>query len=152
MGNAFFVPFNFQPVNTGAGNEGSTYTVPSGKYARVTITMCVSAYARNAFLAAQSESADSNSTSNAVTLTIFMDDGEALTFSATAANTSDTGGSGNFSISDDSVISARVDGVDISQIRCHAAIHGFTSAGTHSVYIDGTAEANFRYEEYNKIS
>jgi hypothetical protein len=153
MANAFFVPFNFQPVNTGAGNESSTYTVPAGKYARVTVTLCVSAYAGSQSVINNSnDHIDSNSNSNSTSFEIFMNEGEALTFSASPANANDNTGYRTFTLADESLISARIDGTEFSVLRCHAAIQGYQSASTHNIYVYGTADAAFRYEEYNKIS
>jgi hypothetical protein len=39
MAAPFFVPFNFQPISIQRGS--GTYTVPAGKYARVTINLSV---------------------------------------------------------------------------------------------------------------
>ena len=143
-------PFNFHPVNTGRGTQASSYTVPAGKYARVIITLSVTAYFTNASSGGSAADVLSHSDgSETVSFETYMTAGEQLTFSATAASASDTVGSGLFNVNDGSVVTALIDGSSMAAAKCRAGAFGYLGTGTHNLTLTGTAEAYFRYEEHN---
>lgn len=150
MANAFFVPHNNQPVNTGRGDHGDTYTVPSGKFARVTITMMVTAYV-NLQTEQSTNGIGSTADSSTETIVIYMDESEVLSFTTSSASAS-VNSSGNYSISDTGTVYARIGGSNIAGCIAAASACGNTGGNANNSSITGTSEAYFRYEEYNKIS
>lgn len=153
MANSFFVPFNNQPVNTGRGSDSNSYTVPSGKFARVTITLCARAYVNNmpdvgggvASIACGEDS---------TTLVIYMDEAEVLDFTASNASGSNGNGNDTANVNAHSQISADIGGSPIARVFAQANAYARITSGAFGSdwTISGDTEAYFRYEEYNKIS
>ena len=154
MSNAFFVPFNFQPVNTGRGNESSTYTVPSGKYARVTITLNIRAWMEE--LDNSLSPFQVNTSDDQRTLTIFMDEGEVLDFTTSLPTTDYPAAGSPTQLEDEAIfsITADIDGNAIAKAwaQVNFMVYSGGTITSSSIKPRGDAEAYFRYEEYNKIS
>ena len=147
MAAPYIIPFNFQPANTGTVLNGS-YTVPSGKYARVIINL--SAMARISAATSDSDGGEYvaiSSNSDSSTIEVWAVAAEAFTTSTSSAS----GGPGA-STHSISTASVSIGGTQLAIAR--AAASGIIGGGgaDDNVTISGAASASMRYEEYNVIS
>ena len=144
MSAPYIIPFNHQPILTGASS--STYTVPSGKYARVTATLTCAAWvsARSAVNGSTgySEGASSQST----TITIWLKAADAITVSNTNASGTSASSSLVTSVSTASIL---VNAATVSSISTPVSA---TATAGNTVTLSGSASVNYIYEEYNVIS
>lgn len=143
MSAPYIIPFNFQPIATGTVLNGS-YTVPSGKYARVLINC--HAMARISAATADGTIALS-SNADSVVAEFWLKAGDAITTVATGA----TGGP-SFSVHSFSQSTASINGVQC--LIALAPVSG-TNDGTvpgNTLTISGSAGVSIRYEEFNQIS
>lgn len=145
-------PFDFSPVNT-VGNS-SSYTVPSGKYAKATITLDVSAYVSNITGGAVGAYDTSiNNDSNSATIEVWLDEGDALTKTTSVASGTDTASSSPFVsfLSDKSTATVNVNGSSIAEVNA-SATGTAASNSTTSVTISGDANVRWFIQEYNKLT
>lgn len=165
MSAPFFIPFNFQPVNT--GRSSTTYTVPAGFYAQVQINLA--AYA-NATLANTDVQGlftpinyNSDSESDSRNISLFLKAGDVITFNSSVAS-----GTGNVSWSSVndvrmasasavSIITARLNGQDIATIYATASgvlsMDAISAAGSFNfVNFSGAVSGFVQYSEYAIIT
>ena len=139
MSAPYIIPFNFQPVATVAA--GSTYTVPSGKFARVVATLTVSA-----LVGASGGSNGAQSQTNTGVFEYWLKAGDVITVTGVTGATS--GGA--------------VTGVASATVTAEVTINGTTSAtvGASASYtgaggswsISGARRFEVLASEYNQIS
>lgn len=143
MSAPFIIPFNFQPVNTGASS--STYTVPLGKYARITATLTTTAYPSSLDLVT-GQVYHSVGNSNTTTFSIWLKSGDAVSVSNTAASRTS-------SVTDTITgISTALLKINSNTVASCSSAASFGSSSAFPKVIAGTSVVNYFYEEYNEIS
>lgn len=152
-------PFNHQPVAT-VQDSSTSYTVPSGKYARATITLNVNAYVTTQTTNNNSDRFFYQQDSNSATISVWLAEGDVLSKSTSAASDSLTTVT-SINTHDDgsvqSVASVSVNNgggaVKISEIRarCTALIQSGDTT-VDSLTISGNADVNWHIEEYNELT
>lgn len=155
---SIFIPFAHEPEST-VQDSSTSYTVPTGYYARATITMNVAAYV-SAFSANNYQNrAIIDQSSDSVSLSIWLAEGDVLSKTTSAASdTVTTGASANASDigSPESQASVSVDNgggaTVIALISCRCTAIAQTSSGADSMTISGDADVNWHIEKYPKIS
>lgn len=151
MSAPYIIPFNNQPVATGASS--STYTVPANKYARVTITLSVTAYASGTNDSAFGNTpAEGPSLADSKTIVIWAKAADAISFSTSAASASATAVTAqNRYATGTSSSSVRLNGATFSTIQVTAVGHT-SNVNLSPVSVSGSAIGYLYYEEYNVIS
>jgi hypothetical protein len=147
MSAPFFIPFNNKPASVGSG---TSYTVPAGKYARVTYNMAVNA--RGVLTLGVPEIVTNISSSDSLNGVIWLNPGDAITAIKTAATgTTSIIGTPAYStlLYSTSTATVRVNGTDIAQIFAPTSIQ-FNGTGT--TQLEGESVVNFHWEEFNVIS
>jgi hypothetical protein len=161
MSTPYIIPFNFQPVNVVSASSGS-YTVPSGKYAKVTVVLS-SQMAFSSLSGTATAVTNTNifsSESGHVVVDLYLKAGDVLSFSSSSgsgASVTTSGGntSGSFVLSTSSSQSALVNSNTAAVARGY--IGGFISVqGTANSAMGVNVGTNngFSYtaQEYNVIS
>jgi hypothetical protein len=150
------IPFNFQPVNTGAVNN-SSYTVPNGKYARVVILLTATATASMMFPPINASQPCVSVQSNQVSAELWLKSGDVISFSSSPATGSFTsaffnGSSNGGGVSGTSTATALLNGTPM--IKCLATAFAGFGAGNavSSVAIVGDTSGLIQFSEYNNIS
>lgn len=164
MAGNVFIPFNHQPVTVSAG---TSYTVPAGKYARVTVTLAASirysgpnfAPADGVYFLSISETGASESTS----LDFWLDDGDVVAFtlvepgpSTSIAGASSTGNYTRF-LSDVCTAKVTINGTDAGYVVAAGSMVCSVSYTTNASPIGlgsliSRAQANLVANEYYKIT
>jgi len=154
---SLIIPFDFNPVNN--DETDTSYTVPAGKYAIVTVTISVSAFGYTTGSVASSNAVNmATSSANATSLELRLKSGEVLTKTESAASGSDSVGSatqGWLFTQGTSIAAALVNSVEVAELRCHAVsgiYDASTAAGiTHYASVAGSALVHWHVSEYNNI-
>lgn len=157
---SLFIPFNHNPVDN--KETTASYTVPSGKYAIVSVTLSVSAYGtveESGTGGALSENAAVSSASDSTTVTLRLKTGEVLTKTENAASdTESTSGSaaGKATASATSTAAALVNSVEVAEIDAAAFAYGYDANGGAGIHltatVSGTAKVHWHIAEYNNIT
>lgn len=148
---SIFIPPNLDPVAT-ISDSSTSYTVPSGKFAIITI--CLSATAYTYVSSGSPSGSQHHNSSNSAVVEIRLKSGDVLAKNENAASgsTSTTfiavqGGSS-------SSVSVQIGGIGtphvIAQIVSSAS--GFFEAGAGTITLTGTANVNWLISEYNKLT
>lgn len=172
MSAPYIIPFNHQPVATGI--QENSYTVPSGKYARVTIPICLVAYCVGDNLNAGPGTANLTSISTfsdsknerfeiwlkagdqITTETILASGNATYSFSwtgATSGNRTDNSVGTTYSnIRINSVLLAQY--LAVAQASVSITFNEASSGSASGTYasFSGSGTAKIFYEEYNQIS
>jgi hypothetical protein len=171
MAAPYIIPFNHQPVNR--GTTAGTYTVPSGRYARVVASL--SAYAgasKTAFITSfpsgSSPSYDCKPDSNQASIELWLRAGDVVSTAGVVAS-----GTASFSINNagslPGVITAserassraivRVNSADVCSVsaivQASFAVGASFASTTYSLtyaQFEGSWNVIINYEEYNQIS
>ena len=152
MANAFYIPFNNEPVNTGRGNESDTYTVPSGKYARVIASVSVKAYPLASADVGATGVYSGAAVADSGNIVLYLDEGEELSFDTQAASANGSSAASSF-VQASSFARVVVDSSNMFEVQVTAYNYLRNSAGTNvQAQVGGAISGFFRYEEYNKIS
>lgn len=141
MSAPYIIPFNQQPVNTGAGS--STYTVPSGKYARLTYNL----YAVATVTCSIATNSPVNlSNSDNLSGSVWLKAGDAITVGTSVPSGTSGSGAG---ISGSASASILLNATTFAQ-----AIAGISSSGVTAatLTLGGSTGSLFMYEEYNAIT
>jgi len=153
--NSIIVPWNHEPITTVQGATADSYTVPAGKYSRVSIIMAV--YASGAVLIASPTTATiANATNDslAVEKVVWMKAGQELTFTTEIVNTTPlvTTAGQIQTLTDNSKVTALIDSNEIAVVEVVGSATGGDSTNTASLSISGSATARFTVEEYNILT
>lgn len=143
MSSPYIMPFNNMPANTGAGS--TTYTVPAGKYARVTISIEA---AFNIELTSQQITYPTISCQSQI-FTVWMRAGDVLSGSLTGATAGTVSANSHFSRSSgaNALINSSVIGTTV------AIFNGYNTGGsTATVSVTNRNNFFYWYEEFNVIS
>lgn len=147
------LPFNNQPASQDFGNEGSSYTPPSGKYARVVVTMNVSASGIINQPGAVTDGTDNiSASSNASTATYWIEFGETIAATATIPSATGTAGAA-FSVNDAANLTVTIGGNQVAALSARATASGDSSSGSGTIAtIVGDANVDFAVHEYNELT
>lgn len=156
----YFVPFNHMPVNSGQSN--TTYTVPIGYYARVSVSVIVNAFAlaTNTAITASGFSYAANSDTSNQSFEFWIEPGMEIAFSTSHASGTasvTSGGSGNYldASSGSSSVFVTIDGDIVGTVTATASA---SFAGTYAspatdnyASFSGSSSCVFYYEEYPMV-
>lgn len=160
-----FIPFNHQPVSV--GRSTGTYTVPSGKYARVTVSAYVSARtsANSSGSGFTISSYNTHGDTHNEVFHYWLSAGDSITFSGSSASGNATaaipGGAGLAYTSTahaDTTLSVDVNGNSSASLLARAIVNiSVTNGGAAPINFvfasfGGSFSCTFFYEEYNVIS
>ena len=152
MSAPYIIPFNFQPVSTGAST--STYTVPSGKYARVVISLSseigvqTTANPSGAPVVGESFFTDG---SNSISKEFWLKATDSVSLSTTSGSGTITSGTNAQVQKSSCVASATINGTSVLVSRSTASALMQTAAAYIASFV-GNPSASVYYEEYNVIS
>jgi hypothetical protein len=159
MANNFFIPFDNRPASTQQGS--GTYTVPSGKFARLKISLDVTAYFDEAdwtTVVSGGDVYDYKPGRESEKFELWLNSGDVVTFSNTAASDSNLNNTGSpqiASLAGESSCTVSVNtggGASIvASVRCRGEIF-INQKNTTTANIGGTAVSYWHAEEYNEIS
>lgn len=152
MSAPYIIPFNNQPVTTGAGT--ATYTVPSGKYARVTITLNTAIYfSASSATTVANFPPSGNTACDTVVISIWAKTGDAISFAANSPGaTSSAGATAAVAyLTSTSTMTALLNGTAFAKASATATFITSNSASS-TVTSEGAGSATYYYEEYNVIS
>lgn len=156
MSEVTFVPFNNIPTLTDYGNTGRSYTCPSGKGARVVVTLSASAYGSLNDNTNGSQNSQSTSDSNAVSFEVWIKAADTIATSNSAANNAGNDNSGvgvHEYQSGTSTASCTLNGNTISSVSASVRFQYFNAGALATAWdIDGTVSAKFHVAEYNVVS
>lgn len=149
MSAPFFVPFNFQPTSIQRGS--GTYTVPAGKYARVTISVTGEAYG---IISAPypSENVVSNG-SFCESVDIFLKSGDVLTVSQ--SNASATGSTApTSSATAITTVNLSINSTIFAVFTCRGYAYSVTSGSPNNATssVSGSSSVNWIAQEFNEIT
>lgn len=169
MTSRVIIPFNFAPVSSSRGTTGS-YTVPSGKYARITITVSHSFYPSTGFVGVLGVTTSAESCHGdgfQGSFDIWMKSGEVLSLSNTntngsAAISSNGGAVGRAALNALANISS---GITVNSVLWRNIISrasfslvatvpqaGFYETNSLSIYMNCESSVSWWAEEYNAIT
>lgn len=156
MASIVHIPFNFAPVSIQSGS--GTYTVPSGKYARVEISATAKAFLDSISFASNSVLFMSTSGGHAEkSIELWLKSGDVITTSASLASGSlQTVSSGGFDYDQDkftTTLTILVNGVAFAKVSATlSAAVGVDTSADLTFPISGSTEYNYIASEYNNIS
>lgn len=151
MASIVHIPFNFAPINT--GSTTSTYTVPSGKYARVLFSIT-----SRTWIVPSTGNTDPNancSDSNTVTGDIWLMSGDVVAMSSTIASgtfTNPSGAGATISATGSSSTRLTVNSSEASRVESMVSFLFLSASSTPAVSLDGSASMSIFFQEYNNIS
>jgi len=155
MGSPMIIPFNFQPVNTVVGTTAS-YTVPAGKYAKVSITASASSrLAPGSGSSSQYSINTLSASSNSDTKDIMLKSGDVLTSSLTNASGSHSTSTTVITQgSSESVVNVMVNGVVIFSVRAPISTGVNTTSNPAVLLCNYTGSTSVGYiaSEYNNLA
>ncbi len=147
------VPFNFQPANDDFGNDGTSYTVPAGFYAEVSVCASVSCTGfidgpTNVTAGTGVTTANSNTHSGIYRLK------EGDTISVTQTNTTATATAGSdFALQDAAQVTISINGNKVADVRAIATVSGQSAGGFGQVAsVRGGVDVDFAVAEFNELS
>jgi len=158
MANSFLIPPNLDPAST--AQTAASYTVPSGKFAIVTVTL--NAYAgpdaeANISAGAAGISYGGESDSNSTSFQLYLAAGQSLTKSETVASASasstTSANSETVTAVSTSTASISIDGTVVATVaaRGMSSYSGTGDAVIRTVNVSGGATAQWHAAEYNSI-
>lgn len=143
MAAPFIIPFNYQPVNSG-NIANASYTVPSGKYARIVATLTTT------MSLAGSSSTQGGNGSDSCIVEYWLRAGEVVTVTQTLNNFSTS--TGNTCTSAVAVAALNINGTTVARSNASGVGYNTNSGAGFIVSLTGTANVNYRYEEFFIIS
>jgi len=154
---SLLIPFDFNPVNIDERTGDTSYTVPAGKYAIVTVTM--RAHAAVHLIASVSTSAtitgDTQNVADSQSLEIRLSSGAVLDATHSSSNVSTATSTAGTCVSESSssVVSVTVDAVEIAALSVQAdGWNHCTGTGTRTLYGTGSADCRWQIAEYNNVT
>lgn len=151
MSAPYIIPFNFQPVNTGASTSG--YTVPAGKYARVTISLQTEISVSTTANPSGAPSTDSLFTTgqDSSIATFWLKTGDVVSMTSTSGSGSITIGSGSQVQRSSCYAAASINGTTVLTSRSVSSAMFQATAG-YTAAFSGSPSTGLFYEEFNQIS
>lgn len=150
---AYIIPFNHQPVAT--GSQSTTYTVPSGKYSRVVVTLNAAVFMSASTSAAVANFPPSGGSQNdSVVVEIWAKAGDAISFTSSipsAASSNSSGATDVKYLNGVTTSIAQLNGTAFAKARAAVTLITTNASGSQ-VTIGGSVDGNLYYEEYNVIS
>ncbi len=147
------IPFNHQPVNTGAGS--GTYTVPAGKYARLTFNCVAEAYLTLSNSTGLNLTNGNSAESNVSNGTVYLKSGDII-------STSTSGASGSYTRTTAGTEPANAVGISQGAILLNGTVFNRVYARVSSMFTaqssqptvtaNGSASVSYFYEEFTNIS
>ena len=152
MSAPFIIPFNNQPVAT-VPKSGAGYTVPAGKYARVSGAISVTVMPSQAAAATVSNGAmGANSGNQVLSFSFWLKAGDVITLNQVEATNSGTISVGTaVTVSGVSTASILVNSVDVARVHATGSI-SYSGNIASSYAFTGTTTVNYLCEEYYIIS
>ncbi|MCK5375380.1 MAG: hypothetical protein KAJ40_08845 [Alphaproteobacteria bacterium] len=154
------IPFNHQPLTVEI--KTGTYTIPVGKYARITVSLSANAYGKliesGAGQLDQVRTMNTTSDSMSKTAVFFVPTGTALNVSTLAANTTTSGSSTTSLISaeDSSYSTFTIGGTIALEVRAFGTAQYTNAASSGSDFISvssvGDSDARYIVELFKEIS
>lgn len=149
MSAPYIIPFNHQPVNTGSGS--STYTVPSGKYARLRYTCNAQAWTMVTGGTSGNVTGTTSSSTDSCNGDIWLKAGDAITVSLSNPSGS-VGPAASGTITATATAAILLNASIFARASCTSAMSWIGLGASTSMQKDGTTSVYFSYEEYNIIS
>lgn len=145
-------PFDNDPVNQDFKPITTLYTVPAGKFARVTAVMSGSAIGSTSFAALSSALTNSvNTNSDSSVATYWLTDGDTIEIEGTAA-TGSVGPVTNANVSGTTTVRTKINGNLVAEIEITGSANATESAAGASASVSGSFKGNLSVQEYNKVS
>ena len=148
MSTPYIIPFNHQPVNTGAGS--SSYTVPLKKYARLVYTCNAQAWTMVTGGTSGNTSGTSSSANDTCNGEIWLKEGDIITVSLSNPSGS-VGPATSGTITATATASILLNSSVFARASCTSAMSWIGLSASTSMSKDGTTSVYFSYEEYNVI-
>lgn len=152
MAAPYIIPFNFQPVSTSSGS--GTYTVPAGKYARITVTLNASVFMSSGSATTIGNfPSQGSSISDSVVIDVWAKAGDAISFTSSVPSSTSAAGTPSAVgfVSGTCTSSANLNGVAFGRARASTTLTSSNSASS-TVTVTGSVDALYYAEEYNVIS
>ena len=153
------IPFNHQPESISV--KTGSYTIPAGKFARVTVSLSVSARGRVTVSGGGTPSSDSTaftSDSMSKTATFFVPSGSVLDIASSAANSTASGVNTAVGVHTSAISTASFSIDSVDAFKCEAGASCATrntvadSFNYVSANVTGSADARYTVELFSEIS
>jgi len=151
MSAPYIIPFNFQPTNIVAGTTAA-YTVPSGFYAIVKVSMTATAHASHPEVGAGASGSQVSTDSSEKCFELILMDGDQITSSlSNASGTFATGASATEMASATTTATVSVNATAIAVCKAVVGATANTSAST-TITFSGESHVGYVAAEYPVIS